>query len=177
MAICTFSGNLNWPWSSNVGLGRPASPLVDATPRLTTYRNILESSGISFYRLWSSSFDMVAGVCGHGMSVCTERQGRWPYGNDSSAFWQQTYTGARLQLYRNVYSGNLASARDWQNLRVFLPLCRNLMVQCVTASGESSSDAVVGVCGNQMAICTSENILWPHSYDASAAYMNLTTRD
>ncbi|KAI9145824.1 hypothetical protein BKA69DRAFT_302733 [Paraphysoderma sedebokerense] len=183
MAICTFSGNLNWPWSSSSA--RPASASVDATPRLTMYRNILSESSATvtstpwqnltiflpdcraeFRRCVDNSF---LAACGHGMSICTERQGRWPYGNDSSAFWQQPYTNDRLTLYWNVYSGNPAS-RNWQSLTIFLPLCRNLMTQCVAVSGGASSNAAVGICGNRMAICTFENILWPQSYDASSAY-------
>ncbi|KAI9138432.1 hypothetical protein BKA69DRAFT_1040922 [Paraphysoderma sedebokerense] len=193
MAICTFSGNLIWPWSSNIGGERPASASVDATPRLTMYRNVLSESSTTvtstpwqnltdflpdcraeFLRcvdtLGGVQFPLVVGTCGHGMSVCTQRQGRWPYGNDTSAFWQQPYTNDRLQLYQNVYSGTLASTRNWQSLTAFLRSCRNLMTQCVAASGGASSDIAVGHCGNRMGICTFENILWPHTYDASSPY-------
>ncbi|KAI9138380.1 hypothetical protein BKA69DRAFT_780002 [Paraphysoderma sedebokerense] len=33
MAMCTFSGTLTWPWSSNISGERPASASVDATTK------------------------------------------------------------------------------------------------------------------------------------------------
>ncbi|KAI9143335.1 hypothetical protein BKA69DRAFT_1173596 [Paraphysoderma sedebokerense] len=191
MALCTFWGNLTWPWSSHFGRARPASaPTSASSSQLTMYRNILASPATVPATPWQNVTDFlpdcregflrcvdthggpwqdnVTGVCGHGMSVCTERQGRWPFGNDSSAYWQQPYTNERLTLYRNVSSGIHTSARNWQSLTVFLPVCRHLMAQCIAVSNGSSSDNVVGNCGNRMAICTFENILWPLSYDAFA---------
>ncbi|KAI9138928.1 hypothetical protein BKA69DRAFT_708707 [Paraphysoderma sedebokerense] len=177
MAICAFSGSLSWPWSTGTQ-GRPAAFTVDASARLNVYRNALISPPPStpnltnwqnlteflpdcraeFRRCVDSSGlngitqDLTVGMCGHGMSVCTQRLGRWPYGNDSTVFWQQPHTSARLQVYRNVYSSSLGPVRIWQNLTGFLPTCRSSMIQCVAVSGGSSSDVAIGNCGNQMAI-------------------------
>ncbi|KAI9140415.1 hypothetical protein BKA69DRAFT_1175892 [Paraphysoderma sedebokerense] len=191
MAICTFSDSLTWPWST--GQERPALTSVDATSRLAAYRNALENSPIASPPTFQSAQDFLpdcraefrrcvdgyiggvqsdvhVGICGNGMSVCTERQGRWPYGDDTSLYWQLPYTDATLQIYRNAYSGNNGNPRVWQTSTVFLPICRGLMAQCVPISGGQLSDVAIGDCGNRMAICTFENILWPHTDDATNAY-------
>ncbi|KAI9139740.1 hypothetical protein BKA69DRAFT_1126303 [Paraphysoderma sedebokerense] len=167
MAICTFSGNLSWPWSTQIGGERPASAAVDATSRLIMYRNILSSPAVATSPQWQDltnflpdcrlefrccvdssllggiNHDVTVGICGHGMSICTQRQGSWPFGNDSSVYWQTPYTSARLQVYRNAYSISNASG---------------------------TTDIAIGNCGNRMAICTHESVLWPHTDDTTAAY-------
>ncbi|KAI9139757.1 hypothetical protein BKA69DRAFT_1126317 [Paraphysoderma sedebokerense] len=189
MAICTSSNTLRWPWSTS--FLRPASPLIDANSRLNTYQNAVNSSATaassapwqdlseflpdcrSEFRRCSDGMDWhdaTVGICGHAMSVCTKRQGRWPLGNDSSLYWQVPFPEDRLQIYRTAYSLNNGTARNWQNSAVFLPICRNMMAQCVAAYCGPSIDVAVETCGNQMSICTYENIFWPHTADATAAY-------
>ncbi|KAI9139760.1 hypothetical protein BKA69DRAFT_1126319 [Paraphysoderma sedebokerense] len=113
--------------------------------------------------------DQTLGMCGHLMSICSDRGGRWPFGNDSSISWEQPYTNDTLQIYRNLYYYR-REAETWLNLTVFHPLCRKLMGQCVEASGGPASDVVIGRCGNQMGRCTFENIFLPHSYDGTNIY-------
>ncbi|KAI9137357.1 hypothetical protein BKA69DRAFT_1098529 [Paraphysoderma sedebokerense] len=194
MAICTFSNTLTWPWSSGSNQGRPQSISVDATTRLTRYRNTVTSPSQPSFLHWENlteflpdclaefrrccvdfeivPSDPILGLCGRGMSICTEAQGRWPYGEDSSTYWFLPYTAGNVQAYRRAYLGNFSSSpRNWEGMTVFHPRCRALMLQCVAISGGLSSNAAISNCGNQMGICSFENVFWPHTNDRSFAYM------
>ncbi|KAI9138499.1 hypothetical protein BKA69DRAFT_1091544 [Paraphysoderma sedebokerense] len=104
------------------------------------------------------------------MSVCTIRSGLWPYGDDISQYNIRSYT-RQLPLYQAVFNRlRTVQIQTWQGNNEFSNTCKQLMSQCVAATG-LTTDTVIGVCGNLMSICTFENPNWPTSDDGNPAYL------